>query len=173
LREISFTALQKESKHIARQLQGSFGVSKMDAEDAMSAAWEVVLERKDLRFEGFPKLRAWVTKDARFRLMDLKKHRRVLKIEKFEDRKEEAEKSWNHNVLEHLFDGRDSHLLMLKYLTIHERSVIMVHHWLELSFEEMAEWRTDGMTAETLRQRYHRAMEKLKACVKRQEPTLH
>ncbi len=161
--------MQNESKYIARQLQGDFGVSKMDAEDAVSAAWEAVLDRKNLRFDGFAKLRAWVSKDARFRMMDLKKHLRVLKAEKFEDRKAEVEKSRNHNELEHMFDGRDSHLLMLKYLNIHERSVIMIHHWLELSFEEMAEWRIDGMTAETLRQRYHRAMEKLKADVKKQK----
>ena len=166
---MSFTALQNESKHIARQLQGSFGVSKMDAEDAVSAAWEAVLEHNDLRFEGFPKLRAWVRKDARFRLMDLKKHRRVLKIEKIEDRITEVERAWNYNDIEHVFDGRDTHRLMLQCLNIHERSVIMVHHWLELSFEEMAENRMDDLSADVLRQRYHRAMKKLKNYLKTHE----
>ena len=37
----------------------------------------------------------------------------------------------------------------------------MMHHWLDLSFEEIAAVSYYGETADALRQRYHRAMKKL------------
>ncbi len=154
---------------MARNVQRTFGVSRVEAEDAIGAAVETLLSRNDLAFDGFQALRAWLLKAARFRIMDLKKHKRILYAENIEDRRGEMEKISQYNPIDHLFDGRDAHRLMLGCLNIHERSVIMVHDWLELSFEEMAERRIDGLTAETLRQRYHRAMKKLKTHVEEQK----
>ena len=146
-------------------IRGTFDVSCAEAEDAVSGAVEALMTENDLRFDGLTGLRAWLLKSARFRILDLKKHKRILRAEDLEDCMDEIEKKSQYNI-EHIFDGLDTHCLMLLFLNFQERSVINAHHLLELTFEEMAALRTDGLDPAALRQRYHRALKKLIAHIK-------
>ena len=87
---MSYAAVQEESLKLARHLKRSFGVSTMEAEDAVEAAWESVITRNELRFENFSILRGWVRKAAEYRLMNFKTHRRIAKEEQFDVRDADA-----------------------------------------------------------------------------------
>ncbi len=132
--------------------------------DAVSEA-VAALYIEERCFETQPALRAWLKRVATNQLLNTIKHAEYsVRIEDIEE-----EPCCEDEALAHQAERFDSHKLMLACLNVHERSVIMIHQWLDLSFEEMAKQRIDGMTAATLRKRYNRAMKKLVAFVKKHE----
>ncbi|MGI0134451.1 MAG: RNA polymerase sigma factor, partial [Candidatus Micrarchaeaceae archaeon] len=154
---------ERERKKLLNDVRSLFphGLQK-NVEDALGDALLDLFEERP-GFASIRELDAWLVTDARNRIIDRIRHEAIEQDWLISERPIEPE--YGAESAAGLAESHDAHKLMLASLDVHERAVIMCHLWLELSFEEMAARRIDGMSAGALRQTYHRAIKKLTAYI--------